>query len=65
MVSCLLVKFIMDVNERITRVETTIRSMQTNFVPEYPGDDIEDEHMAKHIVYFINKMKKVKGYLFS
>lgn len=41
-----------------------IRNMQSKFVLEKPGDDLDNGHLAKDIVYIINEFRKEKSYLF-
>ena len=41
-----------------------IRKMQTKFELESPGDNLEDDHLARNIVYLINQFEKEKSYLF-
>lgn len=47
------------------RIESVQRSMQSKFVLDKPGDNLNDEHMAKLIVHLINEFEKEKPYLFS
>ena len=46
------------------RIESVQRSMQSKFVLDKPGDNLNDEHMAKLIVHLINEFEKEKPYLF-
>ena len=41
-----------------------IRSMQSKFVLDCPGDNLDDDHIAKTIVYMIDQFEKDKPYLF-
>jgi len=46
------------------RIESVQRSMQSKFVLEKPGDNLDNNHLAKDIVYIINEFAKEKAYLF-
>ena len=39
-----------------------IRKMQTKFELESPGNNLEDDHLARNIVYLINQFEKEKSY---
>lgn len=41
-----------------------IRKMQTKFIIDSPGDNLEDDHLARIIVYLVNQFEKEKPYLF-
>ena len=41
-----------------------IRNMQSKFVLEKPGDNLDNNHLVKDIVYIINEFAKEKAYLF-
>lgn len=40
------------------------RNMQTKFELNCPGDNLDDDHLAKNIVYLVNQFEKEKPYLF-
>ena len=40
------------------------RNMQSKLIFEKPGDELDDDHLAKIIVYLISEFKKEKPYLF-
>jgi len=42
-----------------------IRNMQTKFKIDCLGDNLEDNHLARIIVYLVNQFEKEKPYLFS
>ena len=46
-------------------VESVKRSMQTKFVLERPGDNLDNNHIAKFIVYLVEEYAKEKPYLFT
>ena len=46
------------------RVAPVQRCMQSKLILDKPGDNLNDEHMAKLIVYLINDFEKKKPYLF-
>ena len=46
------------------RVAPVQRCLQSKLILEKPGDNLDDEHMAKLIVYMINDFEKKKPYLF-
>ena len=46
------------------RVAPVKRYLQSKLILEKPGDNLNDEHMAKLIVYMINDFEKKKPYLF-
>ena len=46
------------------RVSSVQRCMQSKLVFETPGDNLEDNHLVKLIVYLVNEYKKAKPYLF-
>lgn len=41
-----------------------IHKMQTKFKIDCPGDNLEDDHLARIIVYLVNQFEKEKPYLF-
>lgn len=41
-----------------------IRNMQSKFTLDKPGDNLDNDHLAKDIVYIINELSKEKPYLF-
>ncbi|WP_458406611.1 transposase [Methanobrevibacter sp.] len=46
------------------RVAPVQRCLQSKLILEKPGDNLDDEHIAKLIVYMINDFEKKKPYLF-
>ena len=46
------------------RVAPVQRCLQSKLILEKPGDNLDDEHMAKLIVYLINDFEKKKPFLF-
>ena len=46
------------------RVAPVQRCLQSKLILEKPGDNLDDEHMAKLIVYLINDFEKKKTFLF-
>lgn len=46
------------------RVAHVQRCLQSKLILEKPGDNLDDEHIAKLIVYMINDFEKKKPYLF-
>ena len=46
------------------RVAPVQRCLQSKLILEKPGDNLDDEHIAKLIVYLINDFEKKKPYLF-
>ena len=48
----------------MTLIAPIIRKMQTKFELECPGDNLEDDHLARNIVYLVNQFEKEKPYLF-
>ena len=48
----------------MTLIAPIIRKMQTKFELECPGDNLEDDHLARNIVYLVNQFEKEKSYLF-
>ena len=46
------------------RVASVQRCLQSKLILEKPGDNLDDEHMAKLIVYLINDFEKKKPFLF-
>lgn len=46
------------------RVAPIQRCLQSKLILEKPGDNLDDEHMAKLIVYLINDFEKKKPFLF-
>ena len=49
----------------MTLIAPIIRKMQTKFELECPGDNLEDDPLARNIVYLVNQFEKEKSYLFS
>ena len=39
--------------------------MQSKFIPDTPGDNLDNAHIAKFIVYLVNEYEKEKPYLFK
>lgn len=48
----------------MTLIAPIIRKMQTKFELKCPGGNLEDDHLARNIVYLINQFEKEKPYLF-
>lgn len=48
----------------MTLIAPIIRKMQTKFELKCPGDNLEDDHLARNIVYLVNQFEKEKSYLF-
>ena len=48
----------------MTLIAPIKRNMQTKFELNCPGDNLDDDHLAKNIVYLVNQFEKEKQYLF-
>ena len=48
----------------MTLIAPIICKMQTKFELKCPGGNLEDNHLARNIVYLINQFEKEKPYLF-
>ena len=48
----------------MVRIAPIQRCLQSKFILDKPGDNLDDEHLAKLIVYMIDDFEKKKPYLF-
>ena len=48
----------------MTLIAPLKRNLQTKFELNIPGDNLDEDHLAKNIVYLIHHFEKEKPYLF-